>query len=78
MLTRRLTLAATTLRGRTPAQKRAIRDALLTQVWPLLGTRIRPVIDQVFPLENAQKAHESMAATGHIGKILLSMAPPGV
>jgi NADPH:quinone reductase len=78
VLTRRLTLAATTLRGRTPAQKRAIRDALLAQVWPLLGTRVQPVIEQVFPLENAQKAHETMAATGHIGKILLSMAPPGV
>jgi NADPH2:quinone reductase len=78
VLVRRLTLAATTLRGRSPAQKRAIRGALLAQVWPLLGTRVHPVIEQVFPLENAQKAHETMAATGHIGKILLSMAPPGV
>ena len=38
VLTKRLTLAATTLRGRTPEQKRAIRDALLREVWPLLGT----------------------------------------
>jgi len=71
VLTKRLTLSATTLRGRTLEQKRAIRDALLQQVWPLLGTRIRPVTQAVFPLEQAGQAHETMAKTGHIGKILL-------
>lgn len=73
VLTKRLTLAATTLRGRTPEQKRAIREVLLARVWPLLGSRIKPVIAQVFPLAQAQKAHEWMAKTGHIGKILLQM-----
>jgi NADPH2:quinone reductase len=73
VLTKRLTLGATTLRGRDPVQKRAIRDALLKEVWPLLGAEggVRPVIDRVFPLEQAQKAHEYMAGAGHIGKILL-------
>ncbi len=73
VLTKRLTLAATTLRGRTQDQKRAIRDALLREVWPLLGRRIRPVTDRIFPLEQAQQAHEYMAKTGHIGKILLTL-----
>ena len=73
VLTKRLTLGATTLRGRTPDQKRTIRDALRREVWPLLGTTIRPVIDRVFPLDQAQAAHEFMAKTGHIGKILLKM-----
>jgi NADPH2:quinone reductase len=76
MLAKRLTLAATTLRARTPGQKRAIRDALLAEVWPGLGTGVRPVVDRVFALEKAQKAHESMAAGGHVGKILLSLGPP--
>jgi len=74
VLTKRLTLAATTLRGRTPDQKRAIRDTLLAEVWPRLETGIRPVIDRVFPLDRAQAAHEFMAKTGHIGKILLGVA----
>jgi NADPH:quinone reductase len=74
VLAKRLTLAATTLRGRTPDQKRAIRDALLREVWPLLGTRVGPVVDQVFPLAEAQKAHDFMAGKGHIGKILLKTA----
>ena len=33
----------------------------------------QPVIAQAFPLAQAQKAHELMAKTGHIGKILLQM-----
>jgi len=73
VLVKRLTLAATTLRGRTPDQKRAIRDALLREIWPLAGTRINPVVERVFPLAEAQKAHEFMAQKGHIGKILLKM-----
>ena len=74
VLTKRLTLAATTLRGRTPEQKRAIRDALLHEVWPGVGIGIKPVTERVFPLEQAQQAHEYMGKTGHIGKILLQIA----
>ncbi len=73
VLAKRLTLAATTLRGRTPEQKRSIRDTLLSKVWPRLGSGIKPVTDRVFPLEQAQQAHEYMAKTGHIGKILLQI-----
>jgi NADPH2:quinone reductase len=73
VLTKRLTLAATTLRGRTLEQKRAIRDTLLREVWPRLGRQVRPVIDRIFPLEQAQQAHEFMAKSGHIGKILLKL-----
>jgi NADPH:quinone reductase len=71
VLTKRLTLAATTLRGRDVAQKQAIRDALAREIWPLLGTRIRPVTDRIFPLAEAGQAHDFMAKTGHVGKILL-------
>ena len=74
VLRKHLTLAATTLRPRSRNEKRAIRDALLEQVWPLLGSRIRPVTARVFPLDQAQEAHEFMAKTGHTGKILLKMA----
>ena len=73
VLTKRLTLAATTLRGRDAAQKQAIRDALAREIWPLLGTRVRPVTDRVFPLAEAGQAHDFMVKTGHIGKILLDL-----
>jgi len=74
MLTKRLTLAATTLRARTNPEKGAIRDALLREVWPLFEEgKIKPVIDCVFPLAEAQQAHARMAKSEHIGKILLAM-----
>jgi len=73
VLTKRLTLAATTLRGRDAAQKQAIRDTLAREVWPLLGRRIRPVTDRTFPLADAGQAHDFMGKTGHIGKIMLDL-----
>ena len=72
LLRKRLTLAATTLRARTVAEKGAIREALAAQVWPLVAAgRIRPVVDRRFPLDEAQEAHKYMEKTGATGKILL-------
>jgi NADPH2:quinone reductase len=72
LLMKRLTLAATTLRSRTLDEKAAIRDVLLGQVWPLVGSgRIRPIVDRRFALADAHKAHEYMEKPGPTGKILL-------
>ncbi len=72
MLMKRLSFMATTLRARSNAEKGAIRDALLRQVWPLIAERrIKPIVDRVFPLAEAQDAHVRMAKSDHIGKILL-------
>lgn len=74
MLQKRLTFAATTLRGRSIAEKQAIRDAVLATVWPLVEQgRIKPVIDTTFPLAEATAAHTSMRDGGHIGKIVLTL-----
>jgi NADPH:quinone reductase len=73
MLMKRLTFMATTLRGRSNEEKGAIRDALVREVWPLMAEgRIKPVVDRVLPLEKAQEAHDRMAGSAHIGKILLT------
>ena len=72
LLAKRLSFMATTLRARPNDEKRRIRDALRTQVWPLIETaRVRPIIDRAFPLAEARAAHAHMAGGGHIGKILL-------
>ncbi|MBN9588232.1 MAG: NAD(P)H-quinone oxidoreductase [Alphaproteobacteria bacterium 64-11] len=74
VLAKKLTLAATTLRGRCPDQKRLIRNALAEIVWPLLETgRIHPVINRRFGLADANAAHAAMAKGGHVGKILLEL-----
>ena len=74
MLMKRLSFMATTLRARTNEEKGAIRDALAKGVWPSIDEgRIKPIVDEIFPLAEAQAAHKRMSGGEHIGKILLSV-----
>jgi len=36
--------------------------------------KLRPIIDQVFPLADADKAHARMEQSAHMGKIILHIA----
>jgi putative PIG3 family NAD(P)H quinone oxidoreductase len=74
IMQKRLTLTGSTLRARTPAEKGAIAAALEREVWPLLsGGRARPVIDTVFPLEQAAAAHARLESGAVIGKLVLQV-----
>ena len=60
------------MRPRSNADKGAIAEALKREVWPLLAAgRCKPVIDSVFSLAEAAKAHERMETSQHIGKIVM-------
>jgi putative PIG3 family NAD(P)H quinone oxidoreductase len=72
LMTKRGTVMATTLRARPPEQKAAIVAAVREHVWPLVNAgKIRPVIYRELPMPDAPEAHRIMAASTHIGKILL-------
>jgi NADPH2:quinone reductase len=72
LMRNRITLTGSTLRPRETAFKAAIAAALRQKVWPLIERgRIRPVIDSVFPLADAARAHARMESSQHIGKIVL-------
>jgi NADPH2:quinone reductase len=72
IMQQRLVITGSTLRTRSAEFKRAIRDQLLEHVWPLLAAgRIRPVVDSVFALAEAGKAHARMEGGEHKGKIIL-------
>ena len=72
LMRKRATLIGTTLRARPLSERVAIIAAVREQVWPLLAEgRIHPVIDSVFPLEDAPAAHRRMESSSHRGKILL-------
>ena len=72
MMQRRLTLSGSTLRPRAVAFKTLVAEELARSVWPHVeGGRLRPVIDQVFPLAEAAAAHARMEAGEHVGKIVL-------
>ena len=74
LMAKRLIQTGSTLRPRSAAEKAAIADALHARVWPLLAEgRCKPVIDSVFPLADAAKAHERIESSGHIGKIVLTI-----
>ena len=74
LMTKRLHHTGSTLRPRSHEDKAAIAQNLRTHVWPLLAEgRCRPLIDSVFELKDAAKAHERMESSAHIGKIVLRM-----
>ncbi|MBV8664541.1 MAG: NAD(P)H-quinone oxidoreductase [Hyphomicrobiales bacterium] len=74
IMTKRLHHTGSTLRPRTVAEKAAIADALHAKVWPLIEQgRCKPVIDSVFPLADAARAHERMESSAHVGKIVLTV-----
>ena len=73
LLTKRGTIAATALRSRPEEQKAQICRRVVADVWPAIAAgQIRPVIDRVLPLGQAAEAHRVMAASDHVGKILLT------
>lgn len=72
MMRKRASLHASTLRARPLAERTAIIAAVRANVWPLLADgRVRPVIDSVFPFEDAPAAHRRVESSAHRGKILL-------
>jgi putative PIG3 family NAD(P)H quinone oxidoreductase len=76
LMLKRLIHTGSTLRARSIADKAAIAAALEQQVLPLIAAgKVRPVIDSTFPLAKAAEAHARMEASGHIGKIVLTVEP---
>jgi NADPH2:quinone reductase len=74
IMRRRLTLTGSTLRPRSVEFKTMVADEIAKTVWPYVeGGRLKPVIDSVFPLRDAAKAHARMESGEHVGKIVLAM-----
>jgi len=73
VLRKRLVITGSTLRPRPVAFKAAIAAALREKVWPLLEKRrVQPVIQEVFPAEQASRAHAAMEEGSHVGKLMLA------
>ncbi|MFN4228488.1 NAD(P)H-quinone oxidoreductase [Parvibaculum sp.] len=74
VMLKRLTLTGSTLRPRSIEEKAALASALEAKVWPLIEAgRVKPLIDNVFPLARAADAHALMEKSSHIGKIVLEI-----
>lgn len=76
LMSRRLSVVASTLRARSVAEKAVVAERLRREVWPgFVDGSLHPVIDRVLPLEEAAEGHRAMEAGEHVGKIVLSVRP---
>ena len=74
LLGKRLKLIGSTLRSRSISEKAQVMDALSNWVWPHLEDgRIKPIIEAVIPIEEAQDAHDLVESNDTFGKVVLSV-----
>lgn len=76
LMTKRASVAGTTLRGRPVAEKATIMAAVLDHVWPLIASgAVTGMVDRTFPLDDVVAAHRYFDSGEHTGKILLTVDP---
>ncbi|MCZ6619679.1 MAG: NAD(P)H-quinone oxidoreductase [Gammaproteobacteria bacterium] len=74
MMMKRLRIIGSTLRARPIAAKAAVMDALRERVWPYLATgEIKPIVEAVIPIEEAESAHALITGNTTVGKVLLQI-----
>ena len=72
MMARRVTLRGTVLRGRSVQEKAALTRAFEDQLLSFFSIgELKPVIERVFPPEEAAAAHLVMASNQNFGKLLI-------
>jgi putative PIG3 family NAD(P)H quinone oxidoreductase len=75
VLLKRLTIAGSTLRSRSVAEKGALMAELKRCIWPMFDYQgVKPVVDSTFPMEQAAEAHARMEQAQHAGKIVITMS----
>ncbi|GGR48183.1 putative PIG3 family NAD(P)H quinone oxidoreductase [Nocardioides luteus] len=73
LLRKRAAVIATNLRGRPVEQKTRICAEVVENIWPMVEAGdVKPVVQDVLPLEEAAEAHRLMESGTHTGKILLT------
>ena len=74
MALKRLKLIGVTFRTRTIEERIAVARKVTGELLPgLADGRFRPVIDRIFPIEEALEAQAYMSLNEHVGKIVLKM-----
>lgn len=72
LMGKRISLKGVTLRTRTLEEKLAVTRAFATGVLPLLASgRVKPIIEQTYPLAKIGDAHTAMGANENFGKLII-------
>ncbi|WP_108651363.1 NAD(P)H-quinone oxidoreductase [Dongshaea marina] len=75
LMQKRVHITGSTLRAREITFKQGIADALRKHVYPWIAAgEVKPVIDRVFDLADADKAHAYLESGEHLGKVVLQVA----
>lgn len=76
VLSKRLRLFGTVLRGRPLAEKLSVAGQFAAHVVPLLRRGdLRPVVDRVEPIERVRFAHDALQENAIFGKVVLQISP---
>jgi putative PIG3 family NAD(P)H quinone oxidoreductase len=74
LLYRRASVTGTTLRSRPPAEKGRILAEVVEHVWPLIAAKkVKPIVHATLPLADVARAHQTLAQSTHVGKVLLTV-----
>ena len=74
LMMKRISVIGSTLRARALSVKASIIDELKDNVWPRFESKeILPIIEEVFPIEEAEKAHDLIAGNETFGKVVLEV-----
>lgn len=73
LLRKRITIVGTVLRSRPIEEKIALARVLERRILPLFDRGVRAVVDRIFPLADAAKAHRYVADNGGFGKVILEV-----
>lgn len=74
LMGKRISLKGVTLRTRTLEEKLAVTRAFATSVLPLLASgKVKPIIEQVFPLAEIGVAHTIMSENQNFGKLIVTL-----
>ncbi|HLZ57243.1 MAG TPA: NAD(P)H-quinone oxidoreductase [Ktedonosporobacter sp.] len=74
LMGKRIQMRGCTLRTRTLEEKMAVTRRFATQVVPLLANgKVKPIVEQVYPLHEIATAHRVMGENKNFGKLVLKI-----
>lgn len=74
LMGKRIQIRGCTLRTRTLEEKLGVTRRFSTQVVPLFASeKVRPIVEQVYPMHEIGEAHQAMAANKNFGKLIVTI-----
>jgi NADPH2:quinone reductase len=75
MMRKQASITGSVLRPRSVEEKTRLVGEVRKHVWPLIEQgRFHPIIDQIYPLSQAGRAHQRLESGEHIGKVILDVS----